>query len=306
MFRFKPKAKLKLKPKVLPHRTSIAHCFQAINIISNIFGISYFNQINSKFHQIINKSYTLVVYVLFLGIFLYRISSISPQFCQPDTVSSSVMGIQEILGAFVLTTIYYQVLFYRNRFQNMFKMLSTVDTEFTGLNLKFTYENSKRKMIIELVVLMGFTFTSFVFFKFFYKVQSTWFLFLELFSSINPMLVIIVNLMAFSNMVWFTRNRFRMLKNILIGSCAIDTSIANKSNKVWNVQMTRETPTGLHRNMKKIGKIYEKLFCMVNDLNDIFGLSNLTSMGEFMHAINYLQLPTDLKKNSLQLYLVFH
>lgn len=257
-------------------------CFLPLNIISSVFGISYLHETKSKSLQIFSKLYTLTVCTVLFVSFLYRISSVLPQFCQPDAVSTSVMGIQEILATFVVTTIYYQVLFNQNQFRSVQNLISTADTRFSMLNIRFPSKNFERKIFIEVTTVIGFICMAFIFFVVYYKVHSIGLILLEFFSSIAPMVVIILNLMIFSDMAWLIRNRFRMLKHFLVDVCAVGTLIADESNiEVWKVKLTRETPSGLHRELNRIAKIYELLFCAVNHLNDIFGLSNLTSMGKF-------------------------
>lgn len=272
----------KSKPKASSQSSSMAQLFLPLNIISSVFGISFLHETKSKSLRILNKLYTLTVFTVLLVSFLYRISSVSPQFCPPDAVSTSVMGIQQIFATFVVTTIYYEVLFNQNQFRNVQNLISMADTQFTILNIRFPPKHFERKIFIQVIAVIGFICFAFIFFVIYYKVQSIGLILLELFSSIDPMVVIILNLMIFSNMAWLIRNRFRMLKHFLVDVCAVGALIADESNiEVWKVKLTRETPNGLHRELNRIAKIYELLFCAVNHLNDIFGLSNLTSMGKF-------------------------
>lgn len=292
-------SKSQLKTKVYPQSqfSTVIQSFRSIHIISNIFGISYFTTVNSKSFQILSKLHTLAVLIVFIACFSYRISGVSPQFCQSDAVSTSVTGIQQILAISVLIAIYYQNLFYKNRFQNLLKLTSAVDNEFFALNSHvFFYNYFGRKILFELIGMIVFICASVVFFVFYYRVQDIGLILLELFSTINPMVVIILNLMTFCNMTWFIRNKFRSLKHFLMNARAVDSLDASKSNRVWQVKLTRETPTELHRRFKKIAQIYEMLFCMVNHLNDIFGLSNLTSMGRLFDSNVFFFIFTFVKQ----------
>lgn len=258
----------------------IYHSFRPIHIVSCAFGTSYFDVKQSVVLKISNLIYTLMLFIVFSGCFIYRLSSVPPQFCQSDAVAHSVMGIQQILAIFVVSTIYYQVIFYRDQFKELLTSISSTENEFLTLNLSISNKRFETKILLEVIFITASIYASFIVFVIFFKVQNVAFILLELFASINPMLVIILNLMVFSNLAWFIRDRFQLLKHFLMDVCAIDTLVANDLNEVWKVKLTRETPHGLHRELKKIAQIYELLFAMVNKLNDIFGFSNLTSMGE--------------------------
>lgn len=259
----------------------IYHCLRPVHIISCIFGVSYFKAKKSVILKVLKAIHTFTFFVLFTGSFIYRISSVPPQLSQPEAVAHSVMGIQQILAIIVILTIYYQVIFYKDQFIELLKLISSTENEFLLLNLCFSNKRFVTKIRFEVIFLTVFIYVSFMIFIIYYKVQNFGFILLELFTSINPMLVIISNLMVFANLAWFIRNRFQILKHFLMDVCAIDSLVANDSNEVWKVKLTRKTPHGLHSEFKKIAQIYELLFDMVNNLNDIFGFSNLASMGNF-------------------------
>lgn len=257
----------------------IYQCLRPIHIMSCVFGVSYFNAKKSFVLKVLKAIYTLAFFVLFTGSFIHRISSVQPQFCQPEAVAHSVIGIQQIFAIIVIQTIYYQVIFYKDQFIELLKLISLTENEFLLLNLCFSNKRFVTKNLFEVIFLTVFIYVSFMIFIIYYKVQNIGFISLELFTSINPMLVIILNLMVFANLAWFIRNRFEILKHFLMDVCAIDSLVANDSNEMWKVKLKRKTPHGLHREFKKISQIYEMIFDMVNNLNDIFGFSNLASMG---------------------------
>lgn len=264
----------------LQSEKSLWDSFRPINIISSIFGISYFSANNSILSRILKMLYTLTLFAAFTGSFFYRISSVTPKFCASNAVAISVMGIQQILAFIVIVTIYYQVIFYNEKFRDLFKLISVTEIELHVLNIQLSYKHFTLINLCEVIIVTVFIYVSFIFFSIYYKVQYIEVILLELFSSINPMLVIILNVLTFANLARVIRDRFQMLKNFLVDVCAIDSLVVNDSNKVWKVKLTRVTPHGLYSEFKKIAQIYELLFSMVNHLNYIFGFSNLASMGE--------------------------
>lgn len=269
-----------LSGKSLPN-SSICHCLQPIHIVLCAFGASYSSVEKSIPLKVLNTMYTLIFFIVFSGSFFYRISSVPPRLCQSNDVAYSVMGIQQILATIVVITIYYQVFFYKDQFNDLMTSIASTEHELLVLNLNVSNERFAKKILFEVIFVTGFIYVSFIIFIIYYKVHHIGFILLELFTSINPMLIIILNMMVFTNLAWFIRNRLQILKHFLIDVCAIDSLVANDSNEVWKVKLTRETPHGLHREFKKIAQIYEFLYAMVNNLNDIFGFSSLASMGNF-------------------------
>lgn len=289
-------------PKIQPvkslRRDLIYNCLRPIHIVSCAFGASYFNNKTSILLRVANQIYTLAFFIAFAGSFFYRISSVPPRFCKPDAVANSVIGIQQILATIVITTIYYQVFFYKEQFKELLKLISSTENEFLVLNLRVSNKYFNMKILFEVIFITAFIYVSFVIFVIYYKVRHISSILLELFTSINPMLVIILNLMTFANLAWFIRNRFQILKQFLMDVCAIDSLVANAPTEVWKIRLTRETSHGLQSEFKKIAEIYKHSFAVVNHLNDIFGFSNLASMGK-------LFLPTSPPSLSLSFNFFF-
>lgn len=273
----------KLQLEKCPSNDLLRHSFRPIHFISLAFGISYFRGNSSIWWQIIlNNLYTLIVCTVLIGCFIYRISSIPPMLCQSDAVSHSVIGIQQILATIVVAFIYYQVLFYKTHFHDLLKLISKTETDFLLFNTNFSYKRFACLILFQVIFVTVLLYVSFIFFAIYYKLPNFGVILLELFTCINPMLVIIINLMTFANLVHLIRNRFQILRHHLIDVCAIDSMDANDSNEVWKLELAQNSSNGLYSELNKIAQIYEHLFSMVNQLNDIFGFSNLASMGELI------------------------
>lgn len=265
--------------------TTIPQSFYAVHQVSRIFGVSYFTNILTPSSWFMNIPYTLAVLILFFAAFLYRISSVPPNFCRSNAVSYSVIGIQQILIMFAIVAIFYQILFYKDRFKKLLKCISLIEYEFEVLNIGFSCKRFMAKILIEVVTIIIFIYVSFLFFVIYYDVRQIGLIMLELFSYMNPMLVIILNLITFLNVVWYIRNRFQHLKRFLMDLCAIDPLSACSLNEPQKVKLSR-TPNALQRDFPKIARVYELLFTASKYLSDIFGCSNLTSMGKNTHHNN--------------------
>lgn len=270
----------KAQPPDLQWNHSFSRNFHVIHLVSRVFGVSYFINIISVSSFLTNIPYTLALFTVFITTFLYRISSVPPEFCKSDAVSHSVIGIQQILATATIIAIYYQILFYKSHFKKLLKFISLIEHEFVALNIQFGKKRFTRKILCEVIAVVVFIYVSFLFFVIYYDVRHIELIMLELFSNTNPMLVIVLNLLTFTNFVWYIRNRFRHLKHFLVDMCAIDSLVTSDSIEPWKVKLTRKTPNGLHRECHRIAKIYELLFTVSNHLSDIFGFSNLASMGK--------------------------
>lgn len=119
--------------------------FQAIHFVCHVFGISYFIRITSISSCLMNISYTVVIFTIFIVTFFYRISSVAPNFCKSDAISHSVIGIQQILSTITIITIYYQVLFQKPYSRRLLKFISVIEYEFVVLNIPFTAKRFMRK-----------------------------------------------------------------------------------------------------------------------------------------------------------------
>lgn len=254
--------------------------FKSIHFVSLVFGISYFSGNSSIWWRILNIIYTLVVFTVLIGFFFYHISSVPPMLCQSNAVAHSVIGIQQILGTIVVAFIYYQVLFHKTQFQNLLKLIAKTETEFLPFNTKFSYKRFAYLILFQVILVTVLLYASFIFFAVYYELPHFEAILLELFTCINPLLVIIINLMTFANLALLIRNRFQILRRHLIDACAIDSLAADDANDVLKLKFNQEAPCDFYGELKKIAQIYENLFSMVHHLNIIFGFSNLASMGE--------------------------
>lgn len=262
--------------------SSIFLLLRPINGILCVFGISHFSVKKSRLVRVVHLFYTWTVLTVFIGSFLYRISNVPPALCQPNAVAHSVMEIQQILSTIVLITIYYQVIFYEEKFNHLKLLMSLAEDALLMLNNNLPSEHLMTKILCEVIFLTIYIYVSFILFVIFYKVEKIEFMLLELFSSINPMFVINLNLMTFVNLAWFTRDRFQILKCVLIDACKFDLSVVTDPNEALKATLICQTPNELRNEFKKISQAYELLFNMINILNEMFGYSNLASMGKFL------------------------
>lgn len=281
--------------QILKHTTkahlynSFRQSIRSLHIILSVFGISYFHQDSSKKLQRI--AYSVCIFVVFITSFLFRILYITPMLCDANKVSHSVIGIQQILSTITIVTIYYQFLFYQTKFVHLLELVTIIEHAFTMLNIKLNYKLFAMKIFCEILAILAFISTSFAFFVIYYNVWNISFIALELFVTINPLLVIILNLMIFINAVWFIRDGIKCIKDCLIHLCAIDSLLLDgQSNEMWTVKlMIIQMPYEFYDKYTQLSRIYAALFEMANHLNEIFGLSNLASMGkclfEKLHSI---------------------
>lgn len=255
--------------------------FRSLHLVSSVFGVSYLKYNKTpKFVQTFSILYTLTLFCLFELCFFYRILNVSPKLSRPHLVDHSVSGIQQILNTAAITTIFYQVLAYKTKFAKILKLIKIIDQIFASLNIHFTYNSFTTKIAAEIVLVLAFIYGSFIFFLIYYNVQDYTSIFLELFTSINPMLIISLNLLTFINLVWCIHEKFASLKRFLLNVCASNLLVANDVNDVWKIKLTSGTPNGLYRELKQIAHIYELSYKAVNQVNGIFGISNLASMGK--------------------------
>lgn len=249
--------------------------------MSSLFGISYFQRSHSIPQKSASIAYALAILIAFVASFLYRLLNMSPLLCNANTVAYSVIGIQQILSTIAIFAIYYQVLFYKSKFVYMLSRVTLIEREFVTLNMQFPYKRFALNIFVQIMVVVVCFPVSFAFFVIYYNVRDIGLIAVELFVSVNPMLAITLNLMIFTNAVWFIRNALQYMKKVLMDLCAIDSFLADgHSNEVRTVKLMIQLPNGLHCKYKQIARIFELLFEMADQLNDIFGLSNLASMGK--------------------------
>lgn len=289
MFRFFQKFDVKSKlfqsktnQTKTPRSNSFRQSCRSIRIISSVFGMSYFHRSSSKASKLASIAYATGIFIVFLASFLYRILNIQPMLCNANAVSYSVLGIQQILSIIAITTIYHQVLFYKSKFAHLLELVTLIEHKCEMLNIQLDYRRFATKILCEILAVVAYISISFAFFVIYYNVWDIGLITLELFVSIIPMLVIILNLMTFINVVWLTRNGVQRIKDFLLQFCAMESLLSDvRSNEVWTVKlMTNQTPYELFNKFKQISQIYGCVCEMANHLNDIFGLSNLASMGK--------------------------
>lgn len=258
---------------------SIREPFQPLGIACDLFGVTLFRyNCKSKVIQVFSSVYTILIFSIFLPIILYRIGYVTPTLCQSNAVAQSVIGIQQILGMLVIVAIYFQVVFYKSDMKHIFQLFLSIDKAFNQLNIKFDYRRFRWKIKIEVAIVIGFIYGSFLYFLMYYRVQAMFSVILEFFTSIQTILLIYLVLLIFINFGWHIRNKFIALKSLLVDVCAIETLIGCDADDLWKVKLIQETPQVVFCEIRKIAQIYEMLFKTINLLNRIFGLSNLATM----------------------------
>lgn len=269
----------------------IKNRFKPLHFACSLLGISLFNHLKSNWPRWMHMIYGLILFLVFLSSFFYRIANVPPKFCQANAVGHSVIGIQQILSTFVITVIYYQYFSCRTSFQNTLMLMTDIDALFRSLNIHFIDDRFTVKILFEVGLIVCLIGGSFLFFLFHYRIQDAFSGFIEFFVSINPLLVINLNLLMFINLAWCVRDKFGALKRFLFDVCAIDSVTSFDTDGIWKVKLIQEAPHGLYNQLTKIAQIYERLYETVNELNSIFGLSNLTSMGSLENLYFFQDSP---------------
>lgn len=266
---------------LLKSSSKIATLFRPFEIPCNIFGVTVTSFSHRKLTNLLSCAYTLLHLTLSTMLTLYRIGNVEPQFCQPNAISQSVNGIQQILGLAVMLSIYYQTLFRKADVQRVLKLLQQSDQQLVQLNAILKQKAFGVKIVIEAVVVVLYAYGAFVLFAVRYNVTSVRLLVVEFISAINPLVLTHLVLLMFVNLCWHVRNKFQKLKIILRE--IVDNNNKQQSGKdaVWTVQTPNGSARVVFQQVQLIAKTYETLFDTVNMLNRIFGLSNLTSIGEY-------------------------
>lgn len=262
--------------------THINSSFKPVHILCSFFGLSFFHYSSIKWIRWLNFAYSLIVFLIFTSFFVYRISNDSPKLSQINAVGQSVIGIQHILGFLVVAAVYYKSFCCRSRFQNLMKSIGIIDDRFKSINIRFLYKRLAMKILFEVIMVLSFFGSSFLFFIIHYQVKNIFSILIELFVSINSLFVIYLNLVIFINISWCLQTRFNTLKGFLIDVYAIDSVIRMNKIAMWKVKFFHEKSYGLHEQLKYIVQLYESLYECTGHLNNIFGLTNLAAMGSII------------------------
>lgn len=254
--------------------------FRPLEIVCNIFGASVTSIRQRQFIVYLSIVYTIIHAIISIGLTFYRIANIKPHFCQQSAISQSVNGIQQILGLGVVATVYYQTLFRKADVQKVLKILLKSDQELLQLNAILKYKVFGVKIVIETIFVVLYAYAAFIIFAVHYNVSDLRMLAFEFVSAINPMVLGNLVLLMFINFCWHIRNKFAKLREILENFVRHDSG-HGKNDEIWTIKAKIGTSKVLFNQIQRIARIYESLFDAVNVLNRIFGLSNLTSIGNF-------------------------
>lgn len=251
-----------------------------LEIVAHIFGVAIIALPQRKSLFYLSCAYTTMQLALSSGLSLYRIGNIQPKFCQQNAVSHSVNGIQQLLGLTVVIASYYQTLFRKSDVRQILKLLARSHHDLLQLNVILRHRVFGIKVIGETVLVLVYAYAAFIVFAIHYGVTSIDALALEYFSTINPLVLANLALLMFNNFCWSIRNELQRLRQMLEEMVNCEQQDGKDSSRIWIVGPCKESPTLQLYRIQQIAKIYETLFDATQALNRIFGLSNLTSIGE--------------------------
>lgn len=262
-----------------------------IEIVAIIFGAAIISLPQRKPLIYLCISYTALQLVLSIVLSIYRIGYIQPRFCQPNPVSQSVNGIQQLLGLTVVIAVYYQTLFRKSDVRKILKLLAKSHHDLLQLNITMKHRVFGIKIIVEVTLVLVYVFSAFVVCAIHYDVTTFDALALEYFSAISPLVLTNLALMMFINICWHIRNELELLRKMLEEIVRCEGNEETKGDGIWMTRTCNGASQLLFHRVQRVAKIYETLFDATRLLNKIFGLSNLTSIGWVqLAAENCLQI----------------
>lgn len=275
---------------LLRARPKLPLLLRPIAIAAHIFGVSLTSLPQRKWLVYLSVSYTVLQFLFATGLSLYRIGYIQPKFCQQNPVSHTANGIQQLLGVSVVIAVYYQTLFRRTDVQMVLKLLAKSHNDLLQLNLIAKYRVLGIKIVVETILVLLFVCSAFVVFAIHYDVTSGDALVLEYISTMNPLLLTDLMLLMFINICWHIRNELCILRKMMeeLVTYANDDDIGG-DDRVWTIRAYDMTPKMIAYRLHCAARIFATLFDATQAINRIFGLSNLTSMGETSIQMNEIE-----------------
>lgn len=267
--------------KFLKRKTSeVRSYFRPLYWTCQLFGISVISLTSNKVLRVLKLCYSLINMCFMIGYTIYCIGFVPSKFGHQNAVSVSVQNMQQIMGITVLFFIYYQVILYKPKIDKIFNIFTKIDLEFQYLNIQFNYKKFERKIIIELIFAVLFIYGLFFVLMSHYELNYFDSIISEYIINIHPIFLIDIVLLTFINFCWHIKCKLTALKLLLVDLSRIDEKSMIERDKIWKIKFVQETPKLFIREIRIIAAIFEMLFKAVNILNNIFGFSNLMTMGE--------------------------
>lgn len=241
-----------------------------------------FSAVKSNVQRGLNFVYAFFVAAILLTVIVCRVEYISPKYGNVDAVIHSVICIQQLLILVTIIAIYYETFCYPDRMETVLQLLDDIDRAFVQLNIKFDYRRFRWKIFIEIIGLSALIHITFVALCTYHQFRLFSDILYELFGRFYPMYLVNAMLLMFVNFCCLIKNKFTALKQLLRDFCdiidAFGDSEIDDMHEIWKIKLMQTTPRTFFSELKQIASIYESLFIVVNHLNTIFGLSNLTSL----------------------------
>lgn len=176
-----------------------------------------------------------------------------------------------------ILAIYYQTIRYPGGMDAVYESLVNVDRAFAQLNVKFDYRLFHWKILIEILMLSASIHITFAALCTHYHVELFVAIVYELFARFYPIFVINAALLMFINLCCLLKSKFTALKKML---CDFHGTHAHTAccDEVWKVKLVQTATRTFHSELRQIVGVYESLYGIVNQLNNIFGLTNLASL----------------------------
>lgn len=249
--------------------------FRPLLFACSLFGVKYIGKLSFELPFVTHAAYSTFVGLLLISSVFFRISQTSPIFCQQEPVAESVMTVQQLLGTVVLFSIYRQIL--SVELSDLSESLEEVEQDFGLLNIKMDYRRFKWKIFLETVVIVVCIHVSFALMAIGHAESPLRAIAFELLPSFYPILLINLVLMIFVNLTLFIESKFTAIKAVLSDFREISSDSFHSSSSI-TVKALKIKPRMFFEEIKRIASIYSRLYCIVNRLNTIFGLSNLTTL----------------------------
>lgn len=263
-------------------KCDIRSYFRPLYWTCQLFGISVMSLASNKVFRVLNLCYSLINMCFVIGYTIYCIGFVPSQFGHQNAVSVSVQNMQQIMGITVLFFIYYQVILYKSKIEKIFNIFTQIDLEFQLLNIRFNYKKFERKIIIELVFVVLFIYSLFFVLRSHYEINYLDSIISEYITNIHAIFLIDIVLLMFINFCWHIKCKLTTIKLLLLDLSGIDETSMIERDEMWKIKFVQETPKLFIREIRIIATIFERLFKTVNILNNIFGFSNLMTMGELI------------------------
>lgn len=245
-----------------------------IKYVCTAFGVAMFSEFESHIAHCLSVVYSFVIASILFAAIVFRINYVSPTYGRFKVLIHSVICIQQIFILLTVLAIYYQSIRYPNRMRTVFQLLARIDQTFAQFNVEFDYRLFQWKIAIEVILLSASIHIAFVALCTYYSIDPFAAIIYELLARFYPIFVINATLLMFINLCFLIKSKFTALEKVLRRFHGVnDGPSADSKVKVISI-----APTKFHTELKQIVGVYESLYGIVNQLNHIFGLSNLAAL----------------------------